>query len=131
MHSERKRRRVFTPGDVISLDESAQSTRPHGVNGRTHRKALQLCAQVLRTLNCVLVGDADPVLRDLLVVDVCPAPDTKRMLVSVVLAPSAAEHDPGEVLSHLHRAQGHLRSEVAAEITRKKAPELNFRVLSA
>ena len=82
-------------------------------------------------MNCVLVGDADPVLRDLLVVDVAPAPDTKRMLVSVVLAPSAAEHDPGEVLSHLHRAQGHLRSEVAAEITRKKAPELNFRVLSA
>jgi ribosome-binding factor A len=131
MHSERKRRRIFTPANVIGMDDTAHNTGTKGVNGRTHRKALQLCAQVMRTLNSLLVGDADPVLRDLMVVEVVPAPDTKRLLVSVVLAPSAAEHDPGEVLSHLHRAQGHLRSEVAAEITRRKVPNLNFRVLSA
>ena len=82
-------------------------------------------------LNSVLVGEADPVLRDLLVVEVVPAPDTKRLLVSVVLTPSADERDPAEVLSSLHHAQGHLRAEVAAEITRKKAPELSFRVLTA
>jgi ribosome-binding factor A len=131
MHSERKHRRILSSGDVVRLDDSARHSRPDGVNGKTHRKALQLCAQVMRTLNSVLVGEGDPVLRDLLVAEVVPAPDTKRLLVSVVLAPSAAEYDPVEVLSHLHQAQGHLRSEVAAEITRKKAPELSFRVLTA
>jgi ribosome-binding factor A len=131
MFSDKKQRRIFTSGDVVRLDDPASHGRPDGVNGKTHRKALQLCAQVMRTLNSVLVGEADPVLRDLLVAEVVPAPDTRRLLVSVVLTPSAAENDPVEVLNHLHQAQGHLRSEVAAVITRKKAPELSFRVLTA
>jgi len=131
MHSERKHRRIFTSGDVVRLDDSSPNGRPDGVNGKTHRKALQLCAQVMRTLNSVLVGEGDPVLRDLLVVGVVPAPETKRLLVSVVLTPSADEHDPAEVLASLHNAQGRLRAEVATEITRKKAPELSFRVLTA
>jgi hypothetical protein len=105
MHSERKNRRIFTSGDVVRLDDSAHNGRPDGVNGRTRRKALQLCAQVMRTLNSVLVGEGDPVLRDLMVVEVVPAPDTKRLLVSVVLTPSTAEHDPVEVLASLHNAQ--------------------------
>ncbi len=127
----RSHRRILSSGDVIRLDDSAASQRPDGVNGKTHRKALQLCAQVMRTLNGVLVGEGDPVLRDLLVIEVVPAPDTKRLLVSVVLAPSASEYDSVEVLEHLHQAQRHLRSEVAAAITRRKAPELSFRVLTA
>ena len=131
MHSKNKRRRILSSGDVVRLDGPPSDGRPEGINGKTHRKALQLCAQVMRTLNSVLVGEADPVLRDLLVVEVIPAPDTKRLLVSVVLTPSSDERDPVEVLSSLHHAQRHLRSEVAAEITRKKVPELSFRVLTA
>jgi ribosome-binding factor A len=131
MDSNKSQRRILSSADVVRLDDSGRNGRPEGVKGRTHRKALQLCAQVMRTLNSVLVGEADPVLRDLLVVEVVPAPDTKRLLVSVVLTPSAAEREPVEVLSSLHHAQGHLRTEVAAEITRKKAPELSFRVLTA
>jgi ribosome-binding factor A len=131
MHSNKKSRRILSSSDVVRLDEPSFDRERNGVNGKTHRKALQLCAQVMRTLNTVLVGESDAVLRDLLVVEVVPAPDTKRLLVSVVLTPSAAELDPVEVLASLHHAQGHLRTEVAAEITRKKAPELSFRVLSA
>ena len=96
----------------------------------TNRKALQLCAQVARTLSTVLAGECeDDLLRDLLVESVCPAPDSMHLLVRVCLAASARAVDANQVLQHLHRAYGRLRTEIAATIHRKRVPELTFCVV--
>jgi ribosome-binding factor A len=71
----------------------------------------------------------DDVLRDLLVVSCQPAADESRLLVSVGPA-LAMRCEPALVIDHLQRAQGKLRSEVAAAIHRKKVPELTFYVVN-
>jgi ribosome-binding factor A len=91
------------------------------------RKTLQLCRQVERALSWALGDSEDDVLRELLVVSVEPAPNSRRLLVSV--APLEQLSNLLEVLRHLEAARGWLRSEVAAAITRRKAPELMFRCI--
>lgn len=93
------------------------------------RKARQLSRQVAETLDAVLAGDTgDEVLRALRVVSATPAPDASRLLVTVAPRPPADRLDPAEVLARLARASGWLRTEVAAAITRKRAPALSFRL---
>jgi ribosome-binding factor A len=95
--------------------------------GNSHRKAKQLCRQVADTLSLVLEGTGDDELGGLVVLDVAPAPDTSRMLVTVG-SPSTGIVDPAVVLDRLASASGRLRAEVAAAITRRRAPSLAFRV---
>jgi hypothetical protein len=98
--------------------------RREGTGKVPNRKALQLCAQVARTLAGVFAECADDVLRDLTVQSVIPAPNASRLLVTV--APAHSEADlPAE---HLRRARGKLRSEVAGVINRRRMPDLVFRV---
>jgi hypothetical protein len=94
------------------------------------RKTHQLCGQVAEALNYALVAVCnDDVLRELGVVTVQPAPDEGRLLVT--LGPTLPGlFDPTQVLAHVHKALGKLRSEVAATIHRKKVPELTFRVMN-
>jgi ribosome-binding factor A len=93
------------------------------------RKALQLCRQVARTLEGVLLGECnDEVLRDLIVESVVPAPHSGRLLVTVSLSPSAPYVAPEVILERLHGSQGLLRTEVAAAIHRRKAPDLLYQV---
>jgi ribosome-binding factor A len=96
---------------------------------RGGRKTRQLCRQVERTLNYVLAGECDDdLLRDFGVISVEPAPDAKRLLVTV--SPSLpVSYQLAEVLEHLQAATPMLRSLVAASIHRKRAPELTFRVV--
>ena len=83
-----------------------------------------------RTLALVLDGESgDPVLRDLLVASVVPAPNSSRLLVTVSPAPGADDLDQATVAGHLERARGWLRSEVAGAINRRKAPDLAFRFI--
>jgi ribosome-binding factor A len=92
-----------------------------------NRKALQLSAQVADTLSQVLQGECDDeVLRDLLVMSVTPAPDSTQLLVTVSPAPSAGAVSTTEIMEHLQKAKGKLRSEVALAIHRRKTPELLF-----
>jgi ribosome-binding factor A len=101
-----------------------------GARRRVDRKAYQLCRQVSDTLNFVLSGDTgDDVLRGLYVDSVDPAPDSSRLLVSV--APlDRDDQTPAHVyLTKLMAVSGKLRSEVAASISRRKTPELAFRVI--
>src|SRR5204862_901523 len=116
------------------------SMRRTGHNGRTRhagsgpgpgsqgrppdRKACQLCRQVAVTLDEVLADCGDGVLQGLRVVDVAPFPDASRLIVTVASVDGKAErdHGPEAMLEHLHRASGHLRCEVAAAVTRKRAP---------
>lgn len=96
----------------------------------TNRKAQQLCNQVAETLQQVFGESADAVVQSLYVVEVQPAPDASQLLVLV--APAAgAECTDDETTAALSRAGGWLRSEVAGAITRKRAPQLVFRLVPA
>ncbi len=114
-------------GPDDGLDPRAFFRKPSA--GVPNRKALQLCRQAAQTLGQILAGECgDDLLRELIVESVQPAPNASRLLVTVALALSAAGVDPSEVLACLNRAHGRLRSEVAAAINRRKAPDLVFRV---
>ena len=94
--------------------------------GREYHLA-SLCRQVQRTVSMSLSGECgDPVLQDLVVDRVVPAPDSSRLMVVVYFArPSIAVPLP-EVLGKLDAVSGHLRREVVRAITRKRAPEIIF-----
>jgi ribosome-binding factor A len=84
---------------------------------------------VAEALASVLAGDCgDDVLRNLQVVTVEPAPDASRLRVTVRVEPPSETIRPFQVLERLEHAAGRLRCEVAAAITRKRAPALAFRV---
>jgi ribosome-binding factor A len=101
-------------------------------DGKTDRKALQLCHQVADTLNQVLSGECnDDVLRNLHVARVVPAPDVSQLLVIVAPAWRGEAMQSADVLGRLAAQSGHLRSEVAAAITRRKAPRLTFQFVNA
>jgi ribosome-binding factor A len=98
---------------------------------RAGRKTLQLCKQVERALCLALAGEFDdPVLRDLDVLAVDPAPTSSRLRVTVCVNSSADPIDPTVLVAHLTRASGRLRCEIAASIHRKKTPELAFCVVA-
>jgi ribosome-binding factor A len=92
------------------------------------RKASQLCRQVALTLDEVLPDCGDGVLQALRVVEVAPFPDASRLLVTVASVDGKTEREYGleTVLEHLRHASGHLRCEVAAAVTRKRAPLLVY-----
>jgi ribosome-binding factor A len=94
------------------------------------RKVQQLCRQVQRALMYVLPGDiADPMLQEVMVESVRPAPDATRLLV--MLTTSRPVSDVPEILQRLEHVRARLRAEVARAITRKRAPELAFQISTA
>jgi ribosome-binding factor A len=102
----------------------------HGERPSGKRKTLQLCREVERTLSAVLSGECDDdLLRELIVLSVVPAPNAGRLLVTVGL-PKSAGATVDEVLERLLSKSGQLRSEVAAAVSRRKTPELVFRVVT-
>ena len=82
-----------------------------------------MCRQVFDALSLALADIDDPLLDDLALVSVVPAPDASR--VQVTLVPST-EVDRDAVLARLDAYAKEFREEVAAELTRKRAPELVF-----
>jgi ribosome-binding factor A len=114
------------PDDGIDPRELARPERPH----KGQRKARQLCAQVAETLSLVLGGEcADELLQSIQILSVDPAPDASQLVVTVRTDLPAQQANPAEVLAHLNKVMGRLRSEVAGAITRKRAPKLVFRVV--
>ena len=96
-----------------------------------HRKARQLCKQVLRAIDTTLAGDCgDPLLLDLQVLAVDPAPDASHLLVTVQLSGRDESATVEAAYARLEQVGGFLRSEIARAITRKRAPQLSFRVLT-
>ena len=96
------------------------------------RKNQQLCSQVGETIDRVLSGEFDDeLLHNLRVIEVTPAPDCSQLLVTLFadLEPGRATVD--EIMQHLDKAVGRLRSEVAIAITRKRTPQLAFRIIEA
>jgi ribosome-binding factor A len=87
-------------------------------------KARQLCRQAQRALNLALAErGSDPVLEQLYVDEVTPAPGCGHLLVHFV---APAGWPLPDMLASLRREAPRLRAQVARAISRKHAPELSF-----
>ena len=93
-------------------------------NRKRDHKALQLCRQVQRILTLAF-GDfgGDEVLREVYVADVRPVDASSQLMVFIAIPAGVSVV---EVLERLNRSAPKLRAQVAAAITRKRAPELSF-----
>jgi ribosome-binding factor A len=100
-------------------------------NKRRDHKTAQLCRQVYKALSMALEECGDDVLRSLLVHHVDPAPSAGRMLVRVGFSPASDPLPVAEVMNRLAQVNGFLRHQVAAAITRKRAPELMFLLIAS
>ena len=128
---KRCRRDSPLPCDVVGPDDLIDPKllfRP-SPHRRGDRGARRLCSQVRESLTFALAGSCrDDVLQSLYVADVEPAPDAARLAVTLVVSdPALAE----TARARLALVAALLRSEVAASIHRRRAPELVFRVASA
>lgn len=94
--------------------------------GTRCHKDLQVCRQVYDVLALALAEIDDPVIDDLILARVMPAPNAGR--VQVILVPSRADIDEGEALARIAEYVDELREEVAAEVNRRRVPELVFRI---
>jgi ribosome-binding factor A len=90
------------------------------------RKDLQLCRQVFDALTYALAEIDDPIVDDLVLASVVPAPSASR--VQVTLVPSRNDIDVDVALAAVREYADELREEVAAEVTRRRVPELVFRI---
>ena len=115
-------------GDEDGSDPREFHNKPWNAPKKASRKGQQLCGQVKDALSIALPACADGVLQGLVVVGVEPAPHTGRLLV---LVSSQADEERAKVIQALARANGFLRGEVAATISRRHAPELVFEVMGA
>ncbi len=104
----------------------APSSRTRGTRHSNDNKARQLCRQVQRRLDLALAELEDPILQGLWVQSVEQAPGGRALLVAVVVPDLEAV---APTLARLEAARGHLRSEVAAAIHRKRTPHLQFMVV--
>ena len=102
------------------------------VRKKEDHKTRQLCRQVGETIDQILAGEVgDDLLRSLRVVGVVPAPNASQLLVTLATDLPAGGHDKLVVERRLSECKGRLRSEVAAAITRRKAPTLEFEVVAS
>lgn len=97
---------------------------------KPNRKDLQLCSQASRALSMAIAAEVrDSLLRDVLIDSVQPAPDASRLTVVVRVPGDTDAGRLAAIEASLKRRRGFLRSEVAAAISRKRAPELTFQVV--
>jgi ribosome-binding factor A len=132
--SKRERERLLKQVCGTINEDDAIDPRHYFYNKRKHdkkfRKAFQLCRQVADTLHLV-INEAHPALEGVTVVDVVPAPDSRRMLVIVSLDPAEkveSAADVEKVMACLQASTPRLRAEIARSINRKKTPNLVFEI---
>ena len=87
-------------------------------------KDLQVCRQVFDALTYALAELDDPVIDELVLESVIPAPNAARVQVNLI--PTSDQLDRDDALARLAAYSSELRAEVAAEITRARVPELAF-----
>jgi ribosome-binding factor A len=81
---------------------------------------------VFDALTYALAELDDPLIDELILTSVTPAPSASR--VQVTLVPTHDGIDREAALARLTEIAGELREEVAAEVTRRRVPELAFRI---
>jgi ribosome-binding factor A len=115
--------------DGVDPREFFKAGRPQK-HKKEDRKARQLCRQVAETLDQVLSGEtSDDVLRGLRVIDIAPAPDSSRLLVTLYVDCEPEHFDRQQVEERLACCKGQLRCAIAAAITRRKAPTLVYNIV--
>lgn len=95
---------------------------------RFDNKTRQVCALAERALTLALSEFDDPLLQSLQVTQVLPAPTIARLLVVVQPVVAVGGDQIGRILAALEAHRGFFRSELAAELNRKKTPELSFTI---
>jgi ribosome-binding factor A len=95
-----------------------------------NKKAKQLCRQALETLEMVLSDCDEELMQSLVVAGVDPAPDSSRLLVTVGVDLEPDEFDQSLILSILQNQTPRLRAELARSISRKRVPNLSYRIFS-
>lgn len=96
------------------------------------RNTGRVCREVLRTLTETLGSCSDPVLSELTVLAVEPAPDASRLLVLVglpALGTTTVDDAVETVRARLADCRGLFRRDIAAALQRRRTPELAFQVL--
>ncbi|MCX5746985.1 MAG: hypothetical protein NT062_31330 [Proteobacteria bacterium] len=87
-----------------------------------------MCRQVHDALSYALAEVDDPLIDDLVLASVVPAPTASR--VEITLVPSRQDgFDFDAALARLHQLEPGLRADVAAEVCRKRVPVLVFRIV--
>lgn len=118
------------PGDGVDPRDERRAAARTGAR-RPPRKALQLARQVAHTLDAALAMSPDPLVRDLQVESVVPAPDVTRFLVTVASLRSLTPEEAQRTLERLAEHNTELRLEVAGAISRRKTPLLAFQLAPA
>jgi ribosome-binding factor A len=108
----------------ISVKSKSEDRFLSGGVRRAQRKTAQLCRQAYRTLSSSIFASHSALL-DVSVMSVEPAPDASRLLVTLQIG-AAAEASIEEIEQAIDQVAPRLRAELAADITRKRAPELTF-----
>lgn len=103
------------------MSSHRDSNRPRWADHKT----LRLCRQVLEALQIGLSGCGDEVLQQVFIASVDPGADPSRLEVTVELPPDLS---PADAILRLEGAKGLLRSLAAESISRKKVPDLIFRI---
>jgi ribosome-binding factor A len=126
----RQRRRSVSPSFLFDDGVDPRNLPDGDGSGRARHKTLQLCAQVTEALHAALAGECrDAVLQALTVVSVTPAAGGSRLVVTVELPVGEAGITREVALQRLERAAGMLRCAVGSAISRRRVPELAFRVV--
>src|SRR5262249_45283052 len=105
---------------------------PYGKPSQTRRrwadhKSLRLCRQVLEALQIGLDGGCgDPGLQEGFIASVDPGAYPSKLEVTIEVP---SDRSPADALARLEKAKGLLRTLVAQSISRKKVPDLIFRVV--
>jgi ribosome-binding factor A len=94
--------------------------------GKRENKDRQVCRQVFEALGMALAEIDDPLIDDLVLQGVDPAPDASRLLVR--FTPARPDLDLAAATARLEELLPELRAEVAVEVNRKRAPELLVRI---
>ena len=131
LHPKRREELLAHCGELREDDcvDPREYFRPTASGGR-QRKTRQLCSQVAQALAQILASDFDDdLLLGLTVLAVEPVPNESQLLV--ILQSDQAETPAAreEIFRRLIAATGFLRSQIAAAITRKRAPQLEFRLV--
>ena len=95
-------------------------------SGHRGHKDLQVCRQVFDALTYALAELDDPLIDELVLASVMPAPSSARVMVTLI--PTRNDFDCDAALNRVRELADELREEVAAEVTRKRVPELVFRI---
>jgi tRNA-splicing ligase RtcB (3'-phosphate/5'-hydroxy nucleic acid ligase) len=95
---------------------------------RFDNKTRQVCALAERALTLALAEFDDPLLHSLQVAQVLPAPTIARLLVVVQPVVAVSGDKIERIVAALEAHRGFFRSELGAELNRKKTPELTFTI---